>query len=238
MSPAEREEFLKKIEDVKRRKDLGDLKRRRNKARDLWKKIIEELDPEKRAMAEGLYGEERDDLRHFCIGLFFEMERKTFRESLSEEERTKLDRHKGPDWFRVRHEIEQAHVLAGMPAEERARIAALPEARRCESEREAVRDRRMERHARIRKMAAVELGKLLDLPAEERARRIFPFRVRSSLFRLGIRDHELLGKVGKMPRQQLEKLDREIREISAIPDRDERLRAVKKLKARLGRSSG
>lgn len=126
-------------------------------------------------------------------------------------------------------------MLAELPEEERGRIAALPEAERQKAECRAVDEHREKRHAKARKTTAAEVEVLLDLPAEERANRTFPFRVKDKLFRLGIWDRKILERVGQMSRKELEWLDKEIRRLCRMRDHDERHRAVRKLKARLSR---
>ena len=80
-----------------------------------------------------------------------------FKESLTVEERKRLDRQHGPGRIRVIHEIEKERVFAGMPPKERARIAALPKPARRQAEHDAVHRARDEHVAKIMKLIAEEI---------------------------------------------------------------------------------
>ncbi len=235
MTPAEREELKKKLEEVKKLGDAAGLKRRRHRVHGIEERFLKELPPETRAKLELLPKEKRDGLMRWALGRMFKLGYQMFKESLTEEERKRLDRQHGPGRIRIIHEIERERVFAGMPAKERARIAALPKPARLKAEREAVHRVRDGHAAKIRKLIAEEIREILDLPPEDLEHRLALSRLKHRLHRMGVRDHKLTEGLEKLPPEQLRKLIQEVEKISRIENREKRRRAAEALLTRRSR---
>ncbi len=234
-TPAEREELKNKLEEVKKLGDAAGLKRRRDRFLGIEERFLKELPLETRAKLEAHPREKRDGLMRWALGRMFKVGYERFKESLTVEERKRLDRQHGPGRIRIIHEIEKERALAGMPEEERARIATLPKPARLEEERKAVHRARDEWAAQIRKLVVVDFIELLNLPPEELEHRLALSRLKQKLRHLGVRDRKLTEGLEKLPPKKLRKLIEEVEKIPRSASRDKRRRAAEALLTRFGR---
>lgn len=229
----EREELLERLRRVKERRDLEELRRKQERAREVGERFREDLPPEARRRLDALPTEQREMLIGHSIGRMSAILRERFDEELTEEERQELQGLRGPARGRRIQELREKRALAGLTATDRERIAALdPAARRTEVLRVLARVHE-EDLAAARRQAVTEAVELLELPSGERVARIRRARLEAVLAEHGIRDARLLDRLSRLPPERIRPALAKLREIAAIEDPAERRRAIAQFRDRL-----
>jgi hypothetical protein len=172
MSESEREELHRKLEEVRHRRNIEDLRRKRERIKLIEEEFLSNLPPELREQFDRLPGKDREGLIRFAMGRMKELLHDEFLKSLTDQEKERLGDLRGPERIEGFKAIERERALAALPEEERARLAALPEAERAKAEREVCHRAHQKIQATARAKIAGEIEELMKLSPDERRRKL------------------------------------------------------------------
>ena len=234
-TPKEREEFAAKLAQVKRRKDLEELRRKQERMREVVAKFEEALPDDVRTKLETLPEGKREAVRTFAVVRMSEVLRDRFMESLTAEER---DRMRGFEGRERGDHLMKSHlqrVLDRLTDEEKKELEALPEPERRMRLYRLLKDLHDEDLRIAREAVAGEVAEVLDLPATEMEERLRAPRIFGVLRELGVGgDHDLTRRLTQLPWDRLQRSLGRLREISEIENPRERRRALEEFREKLG----
>jgi len=215
LSPAEREELLEKLREVKEHIRLEDDRRRleEKERRDRWKRDVahhyQRLEKDLGNDFRRLPKDQRMDLLRWSLGRMAE--------------------------------VMGERVLATLTGEEEEEVRALPEKEKCRRLAELIKKAPAGEREKVRAAVIEEIRELFKLPPEELKAKLEGMKRRHShsgwleraLKKMGFDDPELLNLLRKVPRHRCHRTLSELRRIGKIENPGKRKKALETLKARL-----
>jgi hypothetical protein len=199
LSPEQKAELLKKLREVRRRRDIEELRARHEDLSRIERRLLRDLPPELRARIAGLPRERRGQVMGHVLRRIAEEVRERFLDWLSPEQRGRLLAAEGKDRLRRLAELEREQALVKLEPEARAAIRNLPEHQREAKVEEVVREVRIRRLTEARRVAEAEISRLLDRSAEEADVILKLSRLGRMLTELGITDPEIRSRIARAP---------------------------------------
>jgi hypothetical protein len=206
LSPEQREDLLKRLKEIRRRRDIEELRARHENLSRIERHLLKDLPPELRARIAGLPKDRRGRVMGHVLRRIAEEAQARFFAWLSPEQRGKLLAAEGKDRLRRLAELEREQALVRLAPEALAAIRKLPAPEQEERVAEVVREVRARRHDEARRVAETEITKLLDRPVEEADVVLKLSRLGRTLRELDITDPEVRARLARAPVPRLRTL--------------------------------